>query len=193
MITSGASCPGLSDEGFRQADLLADRLHRSPDMTEIHALLSSPVLRAYQTAEVLADTLGISPILQDGDLTEIRPGEAEGLTVEMYRARYGAFDLPAEPARPFAPGGENWQQFTERVQTTLWRLAETYTGETVIAVTHAGFIVVAFLGLFDILPDAAKQGKRRGWLNPANTSLTEWQVEHGRWTLVRYNDTAHLV
>ena len=196
MIAAGASCPGLTDDGFKQADLLAERLETLPEAADCHAFLSSPVLRAYQTAEVLAHRLELHPIIQDHDLTEVNPGVAEGLTREAYRSQYGEFDLAAEPTRPFAPGGESWLQFIDRVRTVLQRLAETYAGQTVLAVTHAGFIVASVLVVFDIPRQGAEAGKQpsmRGWLNPANTSLTEWMVTPEAWTLVRYNDTAHLV
>ena len=186
MIASGSSCPGLTDNGFKQAHLLATYLVSRPDVSGYHALLSSPASRAYQTAEVLASSLGNRPIIQDNDLTEIRTGDAEGLTWDAYRSQYGAFDLPAEPTRPFAPNGENWLQFTDRVRTALQGWSDMYPDQTVLAVTHAGFIVASMLVIFDIPPT------NRGWLEPTYTSLTEWKTTPERWTLVRYNDVSHL-
>jgi probable phosphoglycerate mutase len=90
--------------------------------------------------------------------------------------------------RPFAPGGENWLQFIERVHATLHRLAETYAEQTVLVATHAGFIVASFLVLFRVPRSGVE-----AWLDPLHTSLTEWQVAGGVWTLRRYNDTAHLI
>lgn len=186
IIARRLSCPGLTDEGFKQAHLLSRRLNTMPEASDCHAVLSSPVLRAYQTAEVLARSGEILPITQDNDLTEIHPGEAEGLSWDAYRSQYGEFDIVAEPSRPFAPGGESWLQFMGRVRAALQRLAETYSGQTVLAVTHAGFIVASILVVFEI-PRTS-----RGWLEPLHASLTEWNVTPERWTLVRYNDTAHL-
>src|SRR4051794_34942778 len=124
IIAGGLSCPGLTEDGFKQVHLLAARLSTMPEITKCHTLLSSPVLRAYQTAEVLETKLGINPIITDSDLTEVHTGAAEGLTSEAYRTQYGEFDLPTNPSRAFAPGGENWLQFIGRIQTTLNRLAE---------------------------------------------------------------------
>jgi broad specificity phosphatase PhoE len=194
-IIGGSSCPGLTDEGFKQANLLAARFRTGPEVSDCHTLLSSPVLRAHQTADVLARMLEILPIVQDDDLTEIRPGEAEGLSWDAYRSQYGKFDFVAEPTRPFAPGGESWLQYLDRVRTTLQRLAETYTGQTVLAVTHAGFIVASVLVVFDIPRPGTQAGKHpsmRGWLEPLHTSLTEWNATPERWTLARYNDTSHI-
>jgi broad specificity phosphatase PhoE len=61
----------------------------------------------------------------------------------------------AVPQRPFAPGGESWSSFRTRVQGTTLRLAEGFAGKTVLAVCHAGFIVVTMIALLDILrPDS---------------------------------------
>jgi probable phosphoglycerate mutase len=186
IIASGAACPGLTDQGLEQARRLGARLPTTPETESGYVLLSSPALRAYQTAEAVAGAGNSHPIIRDSHLTEINPGEAEGLTWDAYRSRFGAFDLTAEPNRPFAPGGESWQQYTDRVSAALARLAETYAGQTVVAVTHAGFIVVSMLVLFEV-PRAAK-----GWLEPLHTSLTVWQAAPEHWTLERYNDALHL-
>ena len=195
IIAGGSSCPGLTDEGFKQAHLLAGRFRTMPEASNCHTVLSSPVLRAYQTADVLARTLEILPIVQDNDLAEVHPGEAEGLSWDAYRSQYGEFDLVADPTRPFAPGGESWLQFIGRIRATLHRLAETYAGQTVLAVTHAGFIVASVLVVFDIPRPSTGDGKHppmRGWLEPLHTSLTEWKTAPERWTLARYNDASHI-
>src|SRR5258706_3209794 len=84
IIAGGSSCSGLTDGGFRQAHLLARRLRAMPEASDAYTLLSSPVLRAYQTADVLARIVEILPITQDNDLTEVHPGEAEGLSGDAY-------------------------------------------------------------------------------------------------------------
>jgi broad specificity phosphatase PhoE len=188
IIAARSSCPGLTDEGLRQVRVLAQRLRTMADVSDCRTILTSPVLRAKQTADALAHVLDIHPVISDDDLTEIHPGEAEGLSWNTYRARYGEFDLVTDPSRPFAPGGENWLQFMTRIQSALQRLAETYEGQTVLVATHAGFIVASVLALFDI-PRPGKGAR----LEPIHTSLTEWQVTNRVWILARYNDACHLV
>jgi hypothetical protein len=64
-----------------------------------------------------------------------------------------------------------------------------YPGRTVVAVTHAGFIVTSFLMLFGVPRPGT--GAR---IDPDPASLTTWEydeVDHV-WRLVSYNDTAHL-
>lgn len=118
----------------------------------------------------------------------MHPGQADGLSWEDYRLCYGAFELQADPDRPFAPGGESWSDFVGRVRATLDRFAERFDGQTVIAVSHAGFIVVSLLDRFCIPPSGP-----RAQLEPTHTSLTEWRVTNKVWRLERYNDTYHLV
>lgn len=185
VITGRTICPGLTDTGFHQAQRLAERFRESGELDGCAAFLSSPLPRARQTAEAILPALPGMTIEECADLCEIDPGEAEGLTGEAYRERYGSFDPVAFPDRPYAPGGESWNGFLQRVRAVHERLAERFAGKTVVAVTHAGFIVGAMLVMFPPAPGA------RAWLNPSHTGITEWQVVSEQWSLARYNDTAH--
>ena len=186
-IADVRTCTGLTPRGVQQALALAERLSATGERLDSTFLLTSPVLRARQTAEILAEAFSGGTLSEDGNLRELLPGQAEGLSGAEYRSHYGAFDLIASPARPFAPGGESWADFVGRVRATLHDFAERFAGQTVIAVSHAGFIVASLLVLFDIpRPGTGTQ------FDPAHTALTEWEMSGGIWRLVRYNDTAHL-
>jgi probable phosphoglycerate mutase len=182
-IADVRTCTGLTPRGVEQARALAERLSTPGALPDDPVLLTSPVLRVQQTAKIVAETLDHESLRTDDNLRELLPGEAEGLSSAEYRARFGRFDL----IRPFAPGGESWTAFIDRVRATMHDLAERYDGQTVIAVSHAGFIVAALLILFGIpRPGTGAQ------FDPAHTAITEWQVVEGTWRLVRYNDAAHL-
>ncbi len=187
VITGWNLCPGLTENGFHQAQRLSENLRKSGELRDCAALLSSPLARARQTAEAILPALPVATIEQSTDLCEQNPGEAEGLTREAYHERYPDFDQTAfpDPDRPFAPGGESWNGFLARVRTVHELLAERFRGKTVVAVTHAGVIVASLLLMFAPTPGA------RAWLDPSHTGITEWQVEKNRWVLVRYNDTVH--
>lgn len=187
IIAELSGCRGLTERGFAQVQLLAQHLRSGIDLHDQPILLSSPALRARQTAESLAGSLDNVPVEFIYDLCEVHPGVADGLTVEAYRSTYGAFDLVTSPTRPFAPGGESWEQFLNRVQAMLDRLAIQYAGRTVVAVTHAGFIVASFLVLFAI--PRPGNGAR---IDPKHTSITEWHYFDHVWHLLRYNDLNHL-
>lgn len=180
MIADVRACPGLTPEGEDQARRLAARLAATNDPDDVR--LTSPVARARDTAAILGTSFLPMP-----DLREILPGEAEGLSFADYADRLGAFDLVAEPNRLFAPDGESWAGFLARVRATLAGLAAAYEGRTVLAVSHAGFIMASMLVLLDI----PRPGNTT-WLDPDNTGITEWAFGKGQWRLIRFNDTAHL-
>lgn len=187
MVAGVRSCRGLTERGRLQARTLAQRFRATGEMRGCVALLTSPVLRARQTAEEVANSISVHDIEEHSELTEIDVGVADGLTHEEYRSRHGEFNLIENPNRPFAPGGESWAEYLTRVRSEMDRLAERFSGQTVAAVTHAGFIVVSILATFGI----PRPGTGAS-LAPDNTSLTEWRFEQGRWQLQRYNDVYHL-
>lgn len=188
LIAGAASCLGLTDEGRVQARMLADRLAATGEQGAVDALLHSPVLRARQTAEIVAEALPGLALAEEPGLAEVLPGAADGMVWPDYVATHGAFDMVAEPDRPFAPGGESWLQFMARVGATLNGLAERFAGRTVIGVSHGGFVMASLLALFAIPRPGT--GAR---LDPAFASITEWSHGSGGWRLVRYNDAAHLL
>jgi probable phosphoglycerate mutase len=186
-ILRPADCPGLTPLGFEQVERLARRFQSSAELSTCDVLLSSPYTRARQTAEGLSAALK-RPVVIDDDLQEQRWGEAEGLTVDVYRQRYQAFSAYKEPDRVLAPGGESWNGFRERVYAALERIAAAHKGQTVVACSHGGFIVLSFLAMY-----WPREGMRP-FLDPRHSGLTEWVFDprQGVWTLARYNDAAHL-
>jgi probable phosphoglycerate mutase len=189
VIGGPTGCAGLTERGRAQCEALRDHLAATgrfrPDV-----LLSSVLPRAIETAAIIAPALGVQAFDQDCDLCEVHTGEADGLEWTEYGARYGSFDMAAEPDRVFAPAGESWNSFHERVAATIERLAIDHTGETVVAVCHAGVIMASMRVLLG-MPAAASRAR----LQPTNTGLTEWHhdASYDRWTLHCFNDAAHLL
>ena len=183
-IAGNIGCKGLTEQGIQQAEILARRLKNEQPTCDV--LLSTTVKRAHETATIVGAHINRTIQIND-DLRELLPGDADGLSWEQYRQQYGEFDFDTHRDKLFAPNGESWNQFVDRVKTTLNTLYQTYKDQNVIAVTHAGFIVVSFLVLFE-----APFFNRRAVIHPDYTSLTEWQVSDDTWQLVRFNDTNHL-
>jgi probable phosphoglycerate mutase len=189
VIGGPKGCTGLTDRGRQQAIALRDFLARSGRVTA-DVLLSSVIPRAIETAEIIAPGLGIETFERDCDLCEVHTGEADGLEWAEWGVRYGAFDMEAHPDRVFAPRGESWNSFHERVRTVLERLAGEYEGRTIVVVCHGGVIGASLRVLFGLTgPSSAVR------VHPTNTGLTEWEWEPGprRWTLRSFNETAHLL
>jgi len=186
IIAGPLGCQGLTDHGMAQARVLAQRLRETGELDDCQVLLTSPVMRTRQTAAILAQALPHCRIEEEVGLCELLPGEADGLPREEAGRRFGSFDLQSNPHRPIAPGGESWADFIDRARSTMQDLSTRFEGQSVAAVTHAGFIVVSLLVLFDI-----PRPGTGAWLDPDFTSLTEWQSNAGRWSLVKYNDVYH--
>lgn len=186
-IAGPTGCAGLTEHGRRQAEALRDHLATSGRI-RADVLVASILPRAIETAELIAPGLGLEVADHDCDLCEVHTGDADGLDWRTYNAELGSFDMEAAPDRPFAPGGESWNGFHERVRRTLGRLAREHADETVVAVCHAGVIMASMRLLLGIgHPDISAQ------LRPDNTGLTEWEHVGDRWTLRAYNEAVHLV
>lgn len=189
VIGGRTGCAGLTDLGRRQAAALRDHL-AATGRVRADVLLASELPRAIETAEVIAPALGFETVPRDCDLCEVHTGEADGLAWSDYGTRYGSFGMEAEPDRVFAPAGDSWNSFHQRVESVLRRLAREHVDRTVVAVCHAGVIGASLRVLLGI-PHPGP-GSR---VQPTNTGLTEWEHEPDldRWTLHAFNETAHLL
>jgi probable phosphoglycerate mutase len=182
---------GLTPRGVAQAERLRDRLASTGEIAA-DVLISSTLPRARETAEIIAPALGL-PIIWDDDVQEMRPGVADGMSLDEFRAKFGIPSTEREPFRPLAPGGENWSQFMLRVATALDRIARQHRDKAVVIVCHGGVVEGSFVYFFCLnsltgLPV---------YFNTHNTSITHWtHVSPGDpsapWRLMRYNDDAHL-
>ena len=183
---------GLTPLGIQQAEHLRDRLQRTQEIAA-DVLIASTFPRAQQTAGIIAPALKL-PVLFDETLQEMRPGEADGMPIDRFRATFGETDFGHDPYRHFAPGGENWGEFMLRVGEALDRIVRQYEGKTIVLVCHGGVINGSFLYFF----------KMSAWTPPLthfytrNTSITHWQYMADeirgemRWHLMKYNDAFHL-
>jgi broad specificity phosphatase PhoE len=189
VIGGPVGCKGLTELGRRQAQSLRDHLAATGEI-RADVLLASVLPRAIETAAIIAPALGLQADRQECDLCEIHTGEADGLAWTEYDSRYGSFDMETEPERLFAPGGESWLTFHERVRDMCNRMATEFVDQTVVAVCHAGVIMASIRVLFDIPhPGTGTQ------MRPMNTGVTEWEHEPtlDRWTLHSFNEHTHLV
>jgi len=186
VIAGLSGCAGLTELGRLQVHALSARWAQTGFRPDV--LVSSPVRRARETAEILAASMPWLGVVEDCALCEMHNGEADGLTWQEYDAKYERFNVIVEPSRPFAPGAESWADVMARVlRKCMEELASQHIGKTAVVVTHSGFVIATVLGLLAIQSSAD-----RATLDPWYTSITCWRRGHQRWSLECFNDTAHL-
>ena len=133
----GLGDPHLSDHGREEAKLAASALDGFAGL-----IFSSPLIRARETAEIIATALGHDgALLIEPDLREIDVGEFSGLTNDEIEAKLPEAwaELRAGNLQRF-PGGEARADFLDRVIGALARIAARHPDDTVLAVTHGGAI-----------------------------------------------------
>lgn len=169
----------MSDTGVAQVAALGRRL----GLDRFDRVLSSPLRRAYETAQALTDAPNV-----DEDLIEIDLGVWEDVSIEAVMADHGPLlrSIYSGGDDRFGLTGEKFSEVAERAWAVIDRLAvEVGPDGSAAVVTHGGVIDAVFATLF---PTVSRRPHRMA----ANVSLTHIVGEPGRWRLARFNDTGHL-
>ena len=136
----GSTDVPLNDTGRRQARDAATALRAQLDFDAPIVVVSSDLSRARETAEIIADELGLRVSRLYPGLRERSYGEAEGIDAEEFLARWGNW-RSAE-----VPGAEPWPHLRRRGLRALHDVVRDARRETapaaasVIAVTHGAMI-----------------------------------------------------
>ncbi len=125
---SGRTDVPLTEKGMEQARLLA----HSAMGKGIELILSSPLLRARQTARAVSEAIGV-PIEIDERLIELDFGSFEGGPRSDPEFQYTRAQFPTR-----YPGGESAFQLAHRVYSCLEDVKRKYAGKTVLLVCHGG-------------------------------------------------------
>jgi phosphoserine phosphatase len=175
----------LSETGRSQAGALAARLTG----VDLARVVSSPLLRAKQTAELVLTgrSLSLNP---EQDLVEVAHGDWEGLLDADVLARDEALRRAwrEAPERVTLPGGESLAQVQARAWPAFCRACQGLgEEETALVVSHDGpnrVLLCRILGLSLSRVWSFRQA-------PACLNLLEGpDVDH--LALVRLNDAAHV-
>jgi len=136
---------GLNAAGAAQSHAAARALAELP-ITEV---LASPMLRAMQTAEIIAADFQTG-VARDTRLTDFRVGRWEGMTYDEVAASPDYQRFLADPLSERIPGGEDLVQVRDRsVGAVEQAMRDAPAGESIVIVTHAGILRVIlshFLG-----------------------------------------------
>jgi ribonuclease H / adenosylcobalamin/alpha-ribazole phosphatase len=173
----------LTTAGTQQASAAADRLAgRGVDL-----VVSSPLRRAWDTAQLIASAAG-APLAREDDFVETDFGAWEGLTfaavMDRWPAELAAWQRDASAA---PPGGESFAEVADRVNGALDRLVAGNRGQTIVVVSHVTPIKTLICRAL-LAPPAAMF---RMHLDVASLCETAWFAD-GPALLRSLNDTAHL-
>ncbi len=123
--------PGLNDEGRAQVRATAEWL--APVAEGLDAIVSSPVRRTRESAEILGEVLGFEVGVEEG-LAEMEFGTWDGLTFTEVRDRFPDEVRVWLGNLDHAPGGgESLREVEKRVLAGRDRLLEEHDGRTVLA------------------------------------------------------------
>ena len=174
----------LNEVGLAQARAAAAALKEIP----LERVFTSPLLRARQTAEILAEGRDLPVEAREG-FTNLALGPWEGRTKEEIRQ-----ECPVEwslwlhhPERLRLPGAESLGDVGRRALANLDHLVRTYPGSTFAVVSHRAVLkplLAAALGI-------AEPSFWRIHMETASVSLLRHTPQQG-YCLVRLNDTHHL-
>lgn len=207
-----ASGGPLTELGVRQAERLRDRLAATGEI-RADVLISSTMLRASQTAQIVAPALGLTagtPMVLDDEIVERHAGDPAELARRWPDG--GGPNWVVDPHAAPVPGSESPSAFTRRVSRALARITAEHAGKTVVIVCHGGVIGSATLYFAGLDTAAACYARMfplpehvpllgRPWLLGFRaieyTSITHWRRDAGGgglpvWELERFNDALHL-
>jgi broad specificity phosphatase PhoE len=126
----GQADPPLTSLGRRQA------YEAARAVGAVDAIWASDLQRAVETAMIVADSVGVGPVVVDPDLRERDAGEFSGLTRDEIEGRFPGY--LADHRRP--PGWEPDDVLLARAVTALRRIADAVPGGDVVVITHGGLV-----------------------------------------------------
>lgn len=167
-LLQGVTDIPMNQTGLEQARLAAQAIR----INDWDVVLTSPLTRAKQTAEIIASHVGFNEIIEHDLLIERSFGEAEGLSHEQWRAKYANLDE--------IPGGESRSQLASRSQLLLDQICSQFKGKRVLAISHGALI----RGLLSIASnnELPRDGERLG-----NASLNVVRHIDNSWQVVNYS------
>ncbi len=118
----------MNQTGIEQVSRAAEVIAK----TSWDLILSSPLGRAKQSAEIISKQLGVQKVETHDLLLERAFGIGEGMLYEEWNSKYSHLDE--------IPGAESTQLITERSQRLLDYVEQNFPGKKVMAVSHGALI-----------------------------------------------------
>lgn len=173
----------LSENGRRQARAVANRLKER----SIDVLYSSPLKRAYETAEKIGDLSGMN-VTVEKDLREVDIDREEALKATADETFFENLSEDQTSINEFRwgslPFAESSESLRERVTTAVDNIVEKHPGDTIVIVAHTGVINAYLTECIGLDSDFITL--------PAHTSISTVRTREDRRVVVTINDYSHL-
>jgi probable phosphoglycerate mutase len=181
---AGSTDVPLDPLGEIQAAEVAEHFRTLP----FDALLSSPLIRARQTAHMIGAASGHDPVPIPG-LVEMSFVDAEGLTLDQAIAQFPELQKMTDDLDDLElgwPRGDSRRGFYERVTATFLGILERYVQQTVVVVAHGGVI-----GSFMAQVEGGNPSMFARY-SVAICSVTQLRVTADQTEIHRWNEVSHL-
>jgi 2,3-bisphosphoglycerate-dependent phosphoglycerate mutase len=177
----------LNAEGERQAEAMAGALAGE----HFDQLVSSDLQRAHQTAQALAQRIGM-PVRSDARLRERCYGGFEGLLYADIAQRF-PLEFAAWQARdidavmpPGARTAESFRQFYARSIDAVMGWAAAHPGQTLALFAHGGVLECAYRAALDLPLETPRD------FAVMNASINRFSVSDGKLKLESWGEVGHL-
>ena len=180
----------LTEVGIQQAEYVAKRFASIP----IDVILASTMLRAYHTAQKIAELTNKKLVVNDVLVEVSRPTSLHGQTKNDPEIEA----IDAELMRKFGNAEwkhsdeENFYDLQKRAQKAIAMILER-PEENICVVTHGFFLRMMFAEMMfgaDLTPVTFLHMNRV--MKTFNTGITKIRHEKNMWILLAWNDHAHL-
>ncbi|MAS54616.1 bifunctional RNase H/acid phosphatase [Nocardioides sp.] len=177
----GGDNPPLSDEGREQIRAAGDWL--APLAARVDAIVSSPVRRTRESADLLSDLLGGVEVSDEPGFAEMEFGHWDGLTFAEVAEQHGDELSTWLGSLDVAPtGGESFTVVQQRVLAARDRLVAEHAGRTVVVTSHVTPIKTLVADALQAPLDAVFRME----LSPASVSVITYHAD-GRASLRLFN------
>jgi alpha-ribazole phosphatase len=173
----------LNAAGHRQAKAVAERLAAE----RIDAIYASDLLRAWATAEAIAEPHDVEP-RPDARLREMNYGDWQGLTYQQIaeQAPEALAAWNADRVHRTPPGGESLADLATRAESLLAEIRAAHLEGTVAVVSHGGTVRMILCVLLGHPPASYWQ------FEMDNTGVSEIELQDRGPVVIRWNDVQHL-
>ena len=172
----------LDNKGFKQAKQVAEYLKNK----QIKKIFSSPLSRATQTAEVIANKTGVNIEIKE-NFIDLNFGKWEGHEIDWVANNdpHNYHLYKNEPEKAIFPDGESLTNCLERSYRAFYNLVEEYQDDIII-VTHRVIIKLLLIGVLGLSLNAFWQ------LHIDTCSTTELTQKSMHFVIRKMNNTCHL-